>query len=151
MEKPTSKRHLSSDEKYAIVKVYDFIELKKKEGSAYWRGRTREHVAECLDYAPSTVSSVTEEWNIHKDRSFPAPPSSRGRPSRSSADNFGHHIRQFINEQNRECNLLTAQVIRDELKKVFNVSIEVMFFGINRGNEMHFCNSNLDVFNRSRR
>ncbi|KAG7389040.1 hypothetical protein PHYPSEUDO_011309 [Phytophthora pseudosyringae] len=98
----------------------EFHLAEKKQGHA--RGqRTRSVVAQCLDIAASTVSSV---WAAYTDQErAEAAEEQRGRPRSFQDDEVAPVIRQYMNECNEQRLPITAKMVADEVAVQTNLCI----------------------------
>jgi hypothetical protein len=51
-------KKLSAAEKRLVIKTYEYIRAKKAATPHLWKGDTRNHVHERLDFVKSTISSI---------------------------------------------------------------------------------------------
>ncbi|KAG3095123.1 hypothetical protein PI125_g16350 [Phytophthora idaei] len=51
---PAGKK-LSAAEKHLVAKTYENIRAKKVAEPKQWKGEVRNHVSECMGFAPSTI------------------------------------------------------------------------------------------------
>ncbi|KAG2792834.1 hypothetical protein PC111_g23296 [Phytophthora cactorum] len=66
---PAGKKS-SAAEKHLVEKTYEYIHTKKVAEPKQWKKEARNHVSECLVFAPSTISAICSPWETNHDPTF---------------------------------------------------------------------------------
>ncbi|KAG4246655.1 hypothetical protein PC116_g5518 [Phytophthora cactorum] len=85
-----------------VAKTYEYIRAKKVAEPKQWKGEVRNHVSECLGFAPSTISAIWSHWETNHNPTFASTlgPKPAGRP-RKFGENLHPLVRKLVSEMNK--------------------------------------------------
>ncbi|KAG3096379.1 hypothetical protein PI125_g16001 [Phytophthora idaei] len=96
---PAGKK-LSAAEKHLVAKTYEYIHAKKVAEPKQWKKEARNHVSECLVFAPCTISAIWSPWETNHDPTFASGewPKPAGRPRK-----FGESLHPVTTKFRLQC------------------------------------------------
>ncbi|KAG3168950.1 hypothetical protein PC128_g19272 [Phytophthora cactorum] len=108
---PAGKKS-SAAEKHLVEKTYEYIHTKKVAEPKQWKKEARNHVSECLVFAPSTISAICSPWETNHDPTFASAigPKPAGR-RRKFGESLHPLVRKLVSEMNKSGKPVAASAV----------------------------------------